>query len=441
MFDDHQPAETGAAGQSGLRHAQAALATAAAALRALSPGELADESLSGALCEWDGLLNQLDAARVSVLGAWDGRCVWASDGARSGAGWVASHTELSRPAAAALIHTARELRAMPATQTAFAAGQLGLAKVRLLAAAAGQAPELFASEEAFLVEQVVRLRVDEAAKVLAYWSALANPDGTADRHARQHEARRLHLSQTIDGMWRLDGDLTPEMGEVVRDAIDRITKRALAAEKALADATGDPISTSAAQRRADALVELARHATAAGEHGNGLNVAAITAVVNADTLADPSVGPAEPVGETANGEIVTKAMAERLSCDCSLSRVVMGPDSVPVDLGMTARLPSPAQRRALAARYRGCAFPGCDVAPGWTSAHHIIHWNRGGPTDLQNLVPLCPFHHHRVHEGGFGLERRAEGSLHFTRPDGTHLTVLKHRAPDPATHPPHRRAA
>jgi hypothetical protein len=78
-------------------------------------------------------------------------------------------------------------------------------------------------------------------------------------------------------------------------------------------------------------------------------------------------------------------------------------------------------------RDRGCTFPGCDRPPGWSSAHHIVHWVNDGPTDLHNLTLLCNFHHHRVHEGRFGCTRAPDGTLTFTRPDGTTLEVPKTR--------------
>ena len=124
--------------------------------------------------------------------------------------------------------------------------------------------------------------------------------------------------------------------------------------------------------------------------------------------------------------------ALRWCCDAGISRVLTGPDSTPLDLGHTARLPNRAQRRALAARDRGCTFPGCDRPPGWTSAHHLVHWIHGGATDMENMALLCTFHHHRVHEGGYGLRRLPNGQLEFTRPDGTTLTVPKHRWNDAA---------
>jgi 5-methylcytosine-specific restriction endonuclease McrA len=35
--------------------------------------------------------------------------------------------------------------------------------------------------------------------------------------------------------------------------------------------------------------------------------------------------------------------------------------------------------------------------------HHIDYRENGGPTDLDNLIPLCSKHHHKAHEGGWKL--------------------------------------
>ena len=52
----------------------------------------------------------------------------------------------------------------------------------------------------------------------------------------------------------------------------------------------------------------------------------------------------------------------------------------------------------------GCAFPGC-LHTRFLHAHHIKHWLHGGETRLDNLVLLCSFHHHLVHEGGWTISR------------------------------------
>ena len=210
------------------------------------------------------------------------------------------------------------------------------------------------------------------------------------------------------------------------------------AARAQADAEGTVVSVTYPQLRADALVELATQAVTAAEHGGGLNVPAITALIDLAKLTDTHTCAGEPVGETDQGDKVTAEQARRLTCDCSLSRIVFDPTGATIDLGETARLPNPAMRRAIIARDRTCVFPGCDTPATRTHAHHLIHWTKDGPTDRDNLASLCSRHHHAVHEGGYGLTRAPDGSIHATRPDGTPLTVPKTNAPPPTTHGPDR---
>ena len=135
--------------------------------------------------------------------------------------------------------------------------------------------------------------------------------------------------------------------------------------------------------------------------------------------------------ELADGTPLAPETARRLACDASIVALTER-DGRTLDVGRKTRSIPPSLRRALAARDRGCRFPGCDRAR--VDAHHIQHWARGGDTSLDNLVHLCRHHHGLVHEGGFTVERRPGGKILFRRPDGRRI------APCPAA-PPGRVAA
>jgi HNH endonuclease len=98
--------------------------------------------------------------------------------------------------------------------------------------------------------------------------------------------------------------------------------------------------------------------------------------------------------------------------------VLMAGRSEVLDLGRSTRLVTPALRRALELRDRGCCGPGCDRPPEWCDAHHLVHWAQGGETNLDNLVLLCRRHHVLLHEGGWHLARGPDRSIVFTRPAG-----------------------
>jgi hypothetical protein len=117
-------------------------------------------------------------------------------------------------------------------------------------------------------------------------------------------------------------------------------------------------------------------------------------------------------------------IGRRLACDATVCRIVVGPQSEPLDVGkLTPVVPAP-MRRALKLRDGRCRFPGCDRPPPWCDAHHVVHWAAGGRTALDNLVLLCHRHHRLVHSE-FRLEMVAGRPL-FRRGDGT---VLEERAP------------
>ena len=91
---------------------------------------------------------------------------------------------------------------------------------------------------------------------------------------------------------------------------------------------------------------------------------------------------------------------ERITCDSTMSRVLLA-DSMVIDVGRATRTVSAPTRRALRARDKGCRFTGCDRPVDWSNPHHVIHWARGGPSNLPNMVLLCFYHHRLVHEGGW----------------------------------------
>jgi 5-methylcytosine-specific restriction endonuclease McrA len=309
---------------------------------------------------------------------------------------------------------ARALGTLPRLAQALASGELSYAKVRALTRVA--TPE---TEELLLgvghagtaehVERIVRgwRRVDRLAE--------------ARETKRQHVSRALHVYQDEDGMVTVRGRLTPEVGELLMQALTAAREILYQQAHVRAEA-GGLVDVSAEtptmlQQQADALALLAETAL-----NHGINPGApaeryqVVVHVDAPALADPDQ-PGQSVLE--DGAHVSAETSRRLACDAS--RVVMqhGRDGRVVEVAARTRTIPPALRRALHHRDRGCRFPGCGIRFG--QGHHIRHWANGGPTTLSNLALLCRRHHRAVHEEGYQMDRQPDGELRFRRPDGRPL--------------------
>jgi len=114
-------------------------------------------------------------------------------------------------------------------------------------------------------------------------------------------------------------------------------------------------------------------------------------------------------------------------CDCAMSRVVMDAAGLPLDVGRTRRTFTSAQRMAVVARDRGCAWNGCSVPPAYGEVHHVRWWHRdGGLSDLENAVLLCSFHHHEVHRLDLDVERHVQVAAGLADGAGSGRAELPH---------------
>jgi hypothetical protein len=179
------------------------------------------------------------------------------------------------------------------------------------------------------------------------------------------------------------------------------------------------------QLAADVTVELITGARAVNRR-----VPEVSVHIDFDTLRDTATADGI-VCELDDGTPLPPATVRRLCCDADLIPIVLGSDGVALDVGRANRLATCDQRRALAAMYSRCGHPGCQVAFQHCRIHHVTDWIvHHGPTDLDNLLPLCATHHHQVHEGGWSLTLDPDRTVTITRPDGTvwfqGVTISRH---------------
>ncbi|WP_234754403.1 HNH endonuclease signature motif containing protein, partial [Arthrobacter ramosus] len=104
---------------------------------------------------------------------------------------------------------------------------------------------------------------------------------------------------------------------------------------------------------------------------------------------------------------VPAATLRKLACDADIIPVVLGGEGQVLDIGRASRIFPPQIRKAITARDKGCAFPGCTMPAPWCEAHHIEYWSRGGPTSTANGTLLCSHHHHLIHKEDWHIQVQA----------------------------------
>ncbi|MGH9213468.1 MAG: DUF222 domain-containing protein [Acidimicrobiales bacterium] len=346
---------------------------------------------------------KLCAAETSMLDVFDSRRAYRADGSRSTATWLAARSRTPRKIIAGLVSLGRRLRRAPRTREALGRGEIDQTRAEVLGglAAAPRKPvaEAFPAAEKDLLGVACSKSFDEFCRAASYWKDTVDPDGS-DAHAdKAHDSRRLHVSQSFEGRWFLDGVLGPVGGQEVAEALRRICDDMLAADRRAAraihgpDCPDDLLERTPAQRRADALVELARRAVAA-PHDARKPRPLVSILVGYESFRGP-------IRETFNGTVLAAGDVARNLTEADIERVVFSNQGRDItDLGRRRRLFTAAQRRAIEVRDRTCWHPDCDEpAERCDMDHGPKPWDDGGETNLSNGRPGCILHN-RVHPTG-----------------------------------------
>ncbi|WP_449406970.1 DUF222 domain-containing protein [Microbacterium maritypicum] len=264
-------------------------------------------------------------------------------------------------------------------------------------------------------------------------AAVLDPDGAEPDDANAQHRRGLTIGRVRDGLRPIRGWLSPEVAaqlETILDAMnnpagDRTSRPRVAFAEAEevrsgSDAEGEPDPFNSdpravidprtpVQKRHDAfaaaLAIAARH-----KDMPSLGGAAPTLVVTMD-VHDLERGEGRGLLPGAHGQTqgsVPARVAAQTGCTGTIQRVLLDDGRI-VGISSTERVFTVHQRRAIVARDKECLIPGCHVPAGWCEIHHVVEHARGGPTDTDNGVPLCWWHHRSL--DGSGWEIRMHGGV------------------------------
>ena len=319
------------------------------------------------------------------------------------ASWIARTCGMSVTSAADRVCVGTQLEDLPKVAAALGSGEISYQSASQLCHLRdklAEKAELFDEDE--MLRYAREYSVFELRKLCNAARHVADPDGFFNDAEESFLRRRLHISQMSDGLFAVDGVLDPVSGAALKTAVD-----------VLAKPKGPEDERTPRQRRADAVGELAMHAM---EQGTLPRRHSVKPHINLTMTLEALKGElGVPPADLELSLPISARTAERLACDCTMSRVVLA-DSMVIDVGRATRTVSPPTMRALRVRDKGCRFPGCDRQVNWSSPHHIVYWSRGGPGSSHNLVLLCYYHHRLVHEGGWQVVK-AGREFKFLPPD------------------------
>ncbi|WP_145239240.1 HNH endonuclease signature motif containing protein [Prescottella equi] len=385
-------------------------------------------------------IEQLQALRAAIVAEIDERAVsFDTLGFRSVKQWLAANTLLEVPAAARILALGRMLSRQPEIADAFNAGDISAEHASLIGKFCETPPRGMPNEALGSCRKVL---LDAASGPAATTTTVRTYISRLERifesdelpPSEDTERNEFHASKTLNGRVAVKGDLDAVTGEMLLTALSALTK-----PRNLLD---DPAEKRPpARQRADAFAEILRRYLDSGDapieggerphlslHVNAADLARSEAAhewthtdEGSDLFGDKDIARLPHTGP------LSIATARRLACDCHLTPIVMD-DGIPLNLGRSSRTVSKKQRRALIARDHGCAFPGCGTPPAHCEGHHIEHWADGGPTDLDNLVLLCRYHHQLLHHSHWEVRIGPDRKPWFTPPS----TVDPHKKPIPA---------
>jgi hypothetical protein len=351
------------------------------------------------------------AAEFEASGAW------AESGAVSAQAWLVHRCHLAPAEARRLLRWGRALRHLPLTDAAFAAGAITGSHVEVLVGLDhGVTKDALHDEEQELVDLARTRSFDPFRREVASWRQEHDPDGTTEEAEERRNRRDVTLSESFGGMWLGRMVLDPVSGTIVAEELERLTQLLFdadyteATERLKRTPLVGELRRSRSQRRADALVMMARRS---GSRGRGDRKPSPLFYVHLDwatmrralceledgtplppnevlswlegadivRVKEPPGGPTT-VSHSVRVKAITLPVIEKLLEDA--------PDRS--ECPPTDRVFTGATRTAIEIRDRRCSHPYCDRPARWCQIDHIRPFSQGGPTIQANGRLLCPWH-------------------------------------------------
>ncbi len=351
---------------------------------------------------------------------------------------IAGATLCSRASAAGAVRRAEVLGSLPVLSEALTAGEISVAHVDVvkrvwLHLTIEQRTHL-AARDSWLTAVATRSTPEQFTRVLRH--ELHRLDIRAGESRLQQQQRNAYVRFWLNpdtGMWCVHGEFDPETGSILQgrfeNTIDTMFHSALPQNCPTGSNKQDFL-------RALAFIQLTEQRPGSSSSSSSSSNSGSSAgrtiddydrryemqiVIDLETLRR-GLHEHSIITNNTGAELPVESY-RRIACQAAIIPTVLDTDGVVLDQGRETRLANRAQRRALRAMYTTCAIPDCVVASKYCEPHHVMWWQHGGTSNLDNLLPLCSRHHNNVHEGGWQLELHPNRALTIAYPSGVVQTT------------------
>ena len=399
---------------------------------------LSSGDYTGVLRRIERIRRRTDAVRLKLIAAADKAGAPNNAGFTGTEAWAASQTQTSRTTASREVRLARDLDTggHDTTAAALDAGLVSPDQAEVILKATETLPEGVSDTqrqqvETALVEKAQRFNPDQLRRAARRAIEEIEPDekivdAREDEQLRAEEEiarEKSRLTFHDNGDGTTTGHFTVPTTAVahLRKIIEAMTSPRRMRQPSGSHDTGAGAPTNAQRdggrqdrfydwdhRRGVAFTELLEHLPT--DHLHDKTAATVVVTISHEVLQG-----ALKAAHLDTGQALSAGEARRLACNAGIIPAVLGTGSVALDLGHETRLFSQAQRVAVGLRHDTCAAEGCERPYAWCELHHREPWRLGGRTDLRNAVPLCHWHHQRIHDPGFCHRYQPDGSIAFSR--------------------------
>ncbi|MEH3067020.1 MAG: DUF222 domain-containing protein [Aeromicrobium erythreum] len=336
-----------------------------------------------------GLSNAIDAEKVALVAEVDEHRDFEAEGCSSLKNWLRDQLHLDAADAAQLRRSAKVLRDMPDLESLAHDGAVSLDHVDAFGYAAKHIDPMVVERSMDwmlrLAERAEPVQIRKAVKKLR---AITHPDDLDEAWIKGMDRHDLKVSVVGDGV-AVTGFLPFDTGSKLKTILQSLSAPTCAEDDR-------PVSV----RRVTALDALLSSVLASGlpqDKGVRPHVTLTADLTNLAQDADAATAELAGFGTIGPGQL------QQMLCDADLTPILTAGKHSVLDVGRTHRLATPAQRTAVVNRQGGtCAGPGCRGPV--VHVHHVEYWSEGGPTDLANLIGLCPRCHAAVHQGFFTID-------------------------------------